>query len=183
MELQSTKPTRIKSEIKPESPQPFDLNKIVEDSKRNLINEKPKRVRRTRAEIEAASKQPEARQNLSALSSQTSFPQANVDRTKELKPAFLLYSDLFLAKPLDCEDLKFSDQEAEAMASVTSNLMNAFPEYFNSADPKITAILGAVIVAAPIGYTKYKIFKAHEKKAKTPVAKEKTSVINNALLA
>ncbi len=133
----------------------LDFNKIVETSKASIQNEKPKRHRRTKAEIEAA--RGSSPQNLQSIP-QPQAPQ--VDRAKELKPAILLYSDLFLAKPTGIEGLKFSEDEAEALSQVTSNLLNAFPEYFNNSDPKVAAIVGAVMVAGPIGYTKYKIYKS-----------------------
>ena len=136
----------------------LDFSKIVETSKANIQNEKPKRVRRTKAEIEASRGQSSISQpNQPSIGSIPSQPQIN--RAPELKPAIVLYSDLFLAKPLEVPALKFSDDEAEALAQVTSNLLNAFPEYFNNSNPKVAAIVGAVIVAGPIGYTKYKIYK------------------------
>lgn len=154
MARKSSKP-KIGGTIQTEITDPaLDFNKIVETSKASIQNEKPKRPRRTKAEIEAArSSSPQNPQNIPQS-------QPQVDRAKELKPAILLYSDLFLAKPTGIEGLKFSEDEAEALSQVTSNLLNAFPEYFNNSNPKVAAIVGAVMVAGPIGFTKYKIYKA-----------------------
>lgn len=137
----------------------IDISKIINDSNHAIKNEKPKRVRRTKAQIEADKLNPQASTQTTAVPNQPIQP---VDRTKELKPAFLLYSDLLIAKPLECADLKLSDEEAEALAQCTSNLMNAFPEYFNSADPKVAAIFGACFTILPVGYSKYRIYQQHK---------------------
>lgn len=151
--------------------QPNDFSKVIADSTKALASEPTKRKRRTRAEIESdnlksgsfqhdANRGPLATTSYSPLSNQ--FAPAPIDRTKELTPAFKLYSEIFLAKPIGCPELSLSDDEAEALAKVTSNLMNAFPEYFNTNDPKMSALLGLVMVAGPIGYSKYKIYRLFE---------------------
>lgn len=149
----------------------LDFNKIVETSKSNIQAEKPKRHRRTKAEIEAA--RGNSPQNPQSSPQFQNSPQPQVDRSKELKPAIVLYSDLFLARPTGIADLKFTDDEADALAQVTSNLLNAFPEYFNNSNPKVAAIVGAVIVAGPIGFSKYKIYKqaTREKKVDETLSK------------
>jgi hypothetical protein len=146
-----------------------DFSKVIADSQKSLANEPTKRKRRTKAEIEAARGISTADINRVGASAPQTYnsggfnPQPQpIDRTKELVPAFKLYSEIFLAKPIGCPELSLSDEEAEAIAKVTSNLMNAFPEYFNSNDPKVTAIFGLILVAGPIGYSKYKIFKLFE---------------------
>lgn len=93
----------------------------------------------------------------------------NPNRVEEIKAALMVYSEILLAKPLQIDELKFSDTEAQSIAMVSNNLMNTFPEYFNSSNPKVSAIVGAVVVAAPIGYIKYSIYKkvmSERKKAK-----------------
>lgn len=165
MELQSNKTSK---RIKPIENNPkelisdiqqthsIDISKIVDESKANLMNEPTKRKRRTKAELLADPNY--VARNSQSQQSPTATSLIQKDRTQELKPAFELYSDLFLAKPLEIPELKLSEEEAQALAQVTNNLMNAFPEYFNSSDPKVAAIMGAVFVAAPIGYSKYKIY-------------------------
>lgn len=149
------------------------FSKIVTDSKKSLETEPTKRKRRTREELMAdpnfqtKGRKPLESQTAPLTSSQT-VSLTPVDRTKELQPAFKLYSELLLAKPLECPDLALTDQESQALAQVTSNLMNAFPEYFNNSDPRVAAILGAAFVAAPIGYSKYKIYKSIKPKAVVP---------------
>lgn len=145
-----------------------DFSKVIQDSQKALANEPTKRKRRTRAEIEADNKRVGTTTNISTNPTTQlngygpMVPQPVIDRTKELAPAFKLYSEIFLAKPIGCPELSLSVDESEALAKVTSNLMNAFPEYFNTNDPKMSALLGLVMVAGPIGYSKYKIYRLFE---------------------
>lgn len=167
MELQSSRVKENENIHSSQGASAIDLGTLVEQSKKTLQSAPTKRVRRTKAEIEAARRgEPSSSSRVGADSSSSGPIQASSgiqpitrDRTAELKPAFILYSELFIAKPLEVPDLKLTDTEAEALAQVTSGLMNAFPEYFNSSDPKVATILSAAIVAFPIGYTKYKIYK------------------------
>lgn len=161
---QTTPPETIPPTTTPTAPPDTigeaDINKLLEQSKANLT-EKPKRVRRTKAEIEA-----ERTGKPLAAGSYPQNPQLNPqliprDRSPELASAFKLYSELLLAKPLECDDLKFSDEEASALGKATSDLMNAFPEYFNNSDPRVAAIGGAFFIIAPIGYSKYKVYQNH----------------------
>lgn len=149
-----------------------DLGAVINDAQKNLLNEKPKRHRRTKAEIQAAGGSGRVG---SAPLSTPQVPGLNPqmrDRTAELKPAFALYSEIFLAKPLEIPELKFSDTEAENLARVTSDLMNAFPEYFNNSNPQVGALISAAIVAAPIGYTKYMIYKEVTEKRELALKKK-----------
>lgn len=148
--------------------QPNDLSKVIADSTKALASEPTKRKRRTRAEIEADNNRVASSGTMSQSAPQVHnngmpvFNPPPIDRTKELAPAFKLYSEIFLAKPIGCPELSLSDDESEALAKVTSNLMNAFPEYFNTNDPRMSALLGLVMVAGPIGYSKYKIYRLFE---------------------
>lgn len=138
----------------------IDLNKVVSDSQAALSTEKPKRHRRTKAEIEAT-------RGVNPIT-QTALNTPTIDRTATLKPAFLLYSSMIADNLLGVPETKLSDIEAEAFASVTSNLMNAFPQYFNNtADPRIAALLGFAGVVPPVIFMKYRIYKS-EKANKRP---------------
>lgn len=146
-----------------------DFSSVIAQSQKALANEPTKRKRRTRAEIEADSANSRvmgANNGTTNIQQNNNIPQFNtvqpIDRTKELTPAFKLYSEIFFAKPIGCPELSLSDEESEALAKVTSNLMNAFPEYFNSSDPRVSALIGLVMVAGPIGYSKYKIYRLFE---------------------
>ena len=160
MELASNNENKRISEIEQAPEQPKnDFSKIIDQSAENLKKEKPKRHRRTKAELEADKLNPSAQPARTSLATMPQGLQTPIDRTKELKPFFQMYSELLFASPMECPDLKLSDSESQALAEVTNNLMNAFPEYFNNHDPKVMAIGGLVAVAAPIGYMKYQIYK------------------------
>lgn len=150
--------------------QSLDISKIVEDSKKTLSEEPTKRKRRTKAEMEAASGGRVGSNPVSGGSFGLTNPSR--DRSQELKPAFQLYSKLFLADPVGIPRLALDDQEAESLARVTSDMMNAFPEYFNSSNPKIAAALNVALIALPIGYVKYTIYQDHIKNQRRTVVKE-----------
>lgn len=153
------------------------FSKVVADSKKSLIAEPTKRKRRTREELMADPNfQTKGRKPLETVNTVASpapiIPMTPIDRTKEIQPALKLYSELFLAKPLECPEIALTEEESLALAQVTNNLMNAFPEYFNNTDPRVAAILGAAFVAAPIGYSKYKIYKSIKAKPLPEIKKE-----------
>lgn len=164
---------RIQETSQPNTNISPDFKKVIQDSEKALANEPTKRKRRTKAEIEQSkigtsfdrvqatqSGTTTGLQSGNGFSGNQTF--SPIDRTKELKPAFKMYSEIFFAKPIGIKELALSEEEAEALAQVTSNLMNAFPEWFNQDDPKIKAILGMMFIAGPIGYSKYKIYRIHQ---------------------
>lgn len=163
-----------------------DFQNIVDRSKENIL--KSPRKRRTKAELEkdpnfkpkskiegqrVGSTETKPQDPLAQAVNQMNQAPPSFDRTKEFTPAFKLYSELFLAKPLNCPEIGLSDAEAEALASVTSNLMNAFPEWFNTSNPKVMAIMGAVVVAVPIGFAKYRIYQSIKPRPQAPQEKQK----------
>ena len=140
----------------------LNLSQVVEESKQTLQTEKKKRTRRTKAELEAAGIPQSGRAGSSphaGASGPNTFPNpAGRDRTNELKPAVKMYSKIFLADQIGIPALALDDMEAENFAKVTSDLMNAFPEYFNSSNPKVAALINVGIMLIPIAYSKYMIY-------------------------
>lgn len=168
----------------------ISLADVVEQSAKNLQDQpKAKRHRRTKAEIEAERGTSGRVGSNTATGGPNSIPSQNglvfVDRTNEIAPALELYSKVFVADPLQIPDLALSTDESIKLGKVTSNLMNAFPQYFNDSNPQTAAIVGAVVIAVPIVYSKWNIYKmhSHPKVVKSPKHNSTNAVAAGATVA
>lgn len=152
-----------------------DLSRVVNESREALQAEPKNRKRRTKAELEAAGIPQSGRAGSTSYAGASGpHPQSNAigrDRTNELKPAIKLYSKIFLADQIGVPALAFDDLESEQLAKVTSDLMNAFPEYFNSTNPKVAACINVALIALPLGYVKYTIYAEAKKIQSLPEVK------------
>lgn len=137
----------------------LDINKVLSESKTNLTEPKTRKPRATKAEME----QRRGRAGSSgAVNAETGGPNSGTNpealnkQIANLKPVFK-YGSVMIADAVEVSSVAFTDAEAEAMSAVSVGIMNAFPEYFKSDNPKVAAIISFTIIAGPICYGKYKL--------------------------
>ena len=145
-----------------------NIDAVIKDSKSVLSKKEPKKGKRGRPP--GSSKRPDADQTIpkaeSAKAPETVYvPGPMVPAFKEVwKLAFRVPADKY-----KCPEARLTDEEAEAPAIATDQVLNAFTPDLNALSPKATACVQFVVVVGMLFISKRMIINEHRERTEPKI--------------